>query len=119
MNVSQIIKSSTIQNFTTIKNEILNNDNLSWKAKGLYTYLMSLPPNWVIYRRDLQERSSDGYDSMNSGFKELVDEGYILALEIRDHNGHYKGWNYIIYDEKITPELTEKDIVTGPFDVIK
>lgn len=31
-------------NFTTVRNEYLQDVNLSWKAKGLITYIMSLPP---------------------------------------------------------------------------
>jgi hypothetical protein len=35
-------------NFTTVRNEYLQDVNLSWKAKGLITYIMSLPPDWQL-----------------------------------------------------------------------
>ena len=118
-NSSQIVKSKTIQNFTTIKNEILERIDLSWKAKGLYVYLMSLPPNWVIYRRDLKNRSSDGYESMNSGFNELIEAGYILMIEMKNEQGQFKGYNYIIYDEPIKPSQISNEEIEDEFNVIK
>ncbi len=37
------------ENFTIVDNEYLRDENLSFKAKGILTYFLSLPGDWVIY----------------------------------------------------------------------
>lgn len=118
MNTGEIIKSKSFEKdpYTRIKNEILQNENLSWKARGLYCYLSSLPQNWVIYRKELVSRAPDGYKSMNAAFQELVEAGYITQLEIRNEQGHFKGYNYIVYDVVVLPEeIEEKNNSESPF----
>ena len=59
-------------NFTTVRNEYLQDVNLSWKAKGLITYIMSLPPDWQLNLSDLKNRSKDGRDATAAGLRELI-----------------------------------------------
>ena len=63
-------------NFTTVRNEYLQDVNLSWKAKGLITYIMSLPPDWQLNLSDLKNRSKDGRDASAAGLRELRTNGY-------------------------------------------
>jgi len=104
MNTTQIVKSKTVVDYTVVKNLIFKDVTISWAAKGLYVHLMSLPPNWVIFRRVLSENSKDGYQKTNTAFKELIEAGYVLSVEMRNAKGHFKGYNYIIYDEPIKDE---------------
>lgn len=45
----KIIRKDKKDNYTTIDNGYLQNKNLSFKAKGIMTYILSLPDDWVIY----------------------------------------------------------------------
>lgn len=80
----------------------LNDENLSWKAKGLLAYLLSKPDDWQIYVKDLIKRSTDGRDSVVSGLKELEDNGYLSRQQIRGGNGKFGQMEYIVYEQPLT-----------------
>ena len=76
----------------------LTDDRLSWKAKGLLAYLLSLPDDWTVRERDLAKRSKDGRDSTRSGIQELIKHGYVLRKRLHDANGKFEGWETIVYE---------------------
>lgn len=77
----------------------LEDDTLTWRAKGLLAYLLSRPPDWKVLREDLINRSVDGRDSVQSGMKELASAGY--AALIFDHgNGVTGGKRWVVAETK-------------------
>jgi len=86
--------------YTLVNNEILNSTDLSWKAKGIMSYLISLPEDWELYKTELVKRSKDGYESMISGWKELEALGYIETKIIKSGNLFSK-YEYTINDSRI------------------
>jgi len=98
MNTGQIIRSKSTDKYTVIPNSILNDTNLSAKAKGILCYLLSKPLNWVVYLSELPNHFKDGEKSIRSGFKELQEVGYVLSVEMRNEQGHFKGFNHVVYD---------------------
>ena len=87
-------------NFTTVRNEYLQDVNLSWKAKGLITYIMSLPPDWQLNLSDLKKRSKDGRDATAAGLRELITNGYCQRYKIRSDGGTFVGCDYEVSDIK-------------------
>ena len=73
-------------------------NKLSWKAKGLHTYLMGLPDGWVVSIVDLAQRSRDGHDSTLAGIKELIQAGYLKLTQARQDNGRFSKGDYIVYE---------------------
>jgi hypothetical protein len=78
----------------------LNDTNLSWKAKGILAYLLSLPDDWNINIKDLQKRSKDGGESTRNGINELIELGYITRERITE-KGKFKGYSYTIYEKNL------------------
>ena len=72
------------RNYTTIHNEFLKRKDLSWKAKGIMTYLLSLPDDWVVNLDEIKRNATDGESSFRSGWKELVSAGYVSRKPVRD-----------------------------------
>lgn len=72
------------RNYTTIHNEFLKRKDLSWKAKGIMTYLLSLPDDWVVNLDEIKRNATDGESSFRSGWKELVSAGYASRQPVRD-----------------------------------
>lgn len=70
--------------YTGICTSIIEDERLSWKAKGLMAYLVGRPKGWVLNRSDLINRSTDGRDSVAAGLKELSDLGYISVRQVKD-----------------------------------
>jgi len=84
--------------YVMLNKKFLNDTKLSWKAKGILAYLLSLPDDWQVYEDEIVKHSADGRDSTRSGIKELTDRGYIDRERIRDEKGMMRGYNYSVYE---------------------
>jgi hypothetical protein len=114
-NTGLIIKSKLTEKFTTIPNTVLNDSNLSWKAKGILCKLLSNRSDWAVYKSQLQQFSTDGRDSTTAGFNELIERGYIVAIRRHNDKGQFMGWDYVVYDEPITEQpITENPVSVNP-----
>lgn len=91
------------ENFTIVDNDYLRDENLSFKAKGILTYFLSLPGDWVIYFDEIITHSKDGIRSFRSGIDELIKEGYIRRYPIRE-NGVIVRWETEVYEKKYDPD---------------
>lgn len=91
--------------FTQIPNSILKSKTLSWKAKGLMSYLLTLDEDWTLYKSDLKNRATDGYDSMCSAFKELEDAGYITSITVRNDGGLFAGIEYEVHENPCLEQI--------------
>lgn len=78
-------------NFVIIHKAALIDERLSWKAKGLFSYVMTLPDDWTIRTTDLSKRSDDGISSVRSAIKELFNAGYITRDVGSDARGNSHG----------------------------
>lgn len=99
--------------YSIISNGFLNDERLSWKAKGVLTWLLSRPENWKIFLKDLQTRSTDGRDSTNNGLDELIKNGYIERTSIRE-KGIYKGYDYAVYESPRQENRNGKPAADNP-----
>jgi len=68
MTILRIRKKET--NFLILDKTCLVQSTLTWGAKGLHTYLMSLPSEWRINVHDLKNRAVNGRDSVRGLLKE-------------------------------------------------
>lgn len=86
-------------NFLVLDKTSLNDENLSWGAKGLHAYLMSLPDDWTVKVSDLQKRSANGRDAVRSLIKQLEQAGFIKSHTKRDEkNGKFQGVDYLVLE---------------------
>ena len=66
------------ENYTVILNSTIQDSRLSWTARGLNHYILSLPDGSDICVAHLSEQSlADDQASLNSALKELEDFGYL------------------------------------------
>ena len=92
------IKKVYQKSFTTVDNTVLNDTNLSWKAKGLFVYLWSQSDEWDFYESEVVKHSTDKIASLKSGLKELEQQGYLKRQRKRDNKGHFKENEWILSD---------------------
>jgi hypothetical protein len=83
-------------NFTAIPNTILNDVNLSWKAKGIFSFLASKPDTWQFSMAYIVKQATGGKSSLQSGIKELEEAGYLRRERMYDENRQFKGYMYIL-----------------------
>ncbi|MGR5998369.1 DnaD domain protein [Bacillus cereus] len=86
------------KNYTTINNTGLRDERLSWKAKGILAYILSLPDDWVFYMEEISTHSKDGIDSLRVGMKELKKFGYVRRFPVKNEKGKITNWETIIYE---------------------
>ena len=84
------IRKQYTHNFTLIDNGVLDNEKLSWKAKGLFCYLWRQPDDWEYYESEVVKHSTDGIAALKSGLKELEEAGYLHRERARE-KGQLKG----------------------------
>lgn len=105
------------KNYTTINNTGLKDKRLSWKAKGILAYILTLPDDWVFYREELSRHAKDGLDSLRAGMKELKEYGYLKRFPVRDDNSKIIKWETIIYEVPQSDPVAEKPPVEIPPEV--
>ena len=87
------------KDYTTMCNFHLKDTQLSLKAKGLLSVMLSLPENWDYSVRGLTEICKETKDTINSVLKELEDNKYLIRKRIYC-NGKISDWEYNIYESK-------------------
>lgn len=85
--------------FTIINNGVLNNTQLSWKAKGLFAYLWSQSDSWDFYEVEVLKHSTDGRASLRAGLKELEEHGYLKRYRNRDDKGILRESKWILSEQ--------------------
>ncbi len=91
----------------------LRDRNLSNKARGLLSTMLSLPDDWDYTTRGLASICKDGVDSITAQLKELEVCGYLVRRRRRDERGRMCDVEYIIYEE---PHLPSPDPVSPDTD---
>lgn len=97
------------KNFTTISNFHLRDINLSLKAKGLLTQMLSLPDGWDYTLAGLAKINKEGVDSITSAIKELEKYGYVTRKRVRDEKGRVRGTDYTVYEQPVKTEPLKQD----------
>ena len=77
-------------NFTVVHNHVIRDQRLTWKARGLLVFLLSMPDHWKTTTAGLQVYGIDGRDSIRSGLKELELAGYLTRRTWQDAEGHWR-----------------------------
>ena len=105
------------KDYTIMTNHHLKNRELSLKAKGLLSVMLSLPEDWHFTVHGLVSICKEGRDSISSAVRELEEAGYIVRHRLRDKEGHINGLEYIIYETPQKPENNGPDGGKTPVEV--
>ena len=113
--------------FVMIDRRPIDNAALSFKAKGILTYLMSRPDGWEVSVKDLFNHATDGEDAIRSGLAELRKAGHMKYVQERV-KGRITGMVIEVYEVPLTsphadfPDVekphVEKPDVENPTQVI-
>ena len=85
-------------NYTVMSNYHLQDKKLSLKAKGLLSYMLSLPDDWDYSLKGLTTGCRDGIDSVRSAVRELEASGYLRRSKVRDARGRIVDYNYEVFE---------------------
>ena len=84
--------------FTIMSNVHLRDNQLSLKAKGLLSYMLSLPDDWKFSVQGLASTCRVGPDAIRSALKELEAAGYVRKVWHRNENGHFTEIEWEIHE---------------------
>ena len=106
MSVFRIEKTN---NYTVMSNYHLKDINLSYRAKGLLSFMLSLPDDWDYSVKGLVKVSKESIKAIRSTLKELEDMRYLIRTRIQLDNGRFD-YEYAIYE---TPYTQKGHAVNG------
>ena len=99
--------------YTVMSNHHLRNKELTLKAKGLLSQMLSLPEDWDYTLAGLSHINRESIDAIRTAVWELEKAGYITRRQGRDEKGKMTAIEYTIYEQPQPPEL-EKPILENP-----
>ena len=85
-------------NYTNTNNQLVRDDNLTWKARGIFNYLWSQANEWQFYVKEIASHSKDGEKALQSGLQELEEHGYLKRVNRHSKNGSFDGLDWILDD---------------------
>ena len=99
--------------YTVMSNHHLRNKELSLKAKGLLSQMLSLPEDWDYTLAGLSYINREKIDAIRESVRELERAGYIVRSRERDEKGRLRGAEYVIYEQPQKP-VSDLPILENP-----
>ena len=104
--------------YTVMSNHHLRNPDLTLKAKGLLSQMLSLPENWDYTLKGLSSINKESIDAIRTAVWELEKAGYITRRQGRDGKGKMTAIEYTIYEQPQPPQLenptTDNPVLENP-----
>lgn len=85
-------------NYTVMSNYHLREREMSLKAKGLLSLMLSLPNDWDYTIEGLVTICKENETAVKSTLKELKDFGYLKILKVQNQKGQFE-YEYNIYEK--------------------
>ena len=94
-----VIRVNKTKNYTVLSNYHFKEKEMSLKAKGLLSLMLSLPDDWNYSISGLVKLSKDGKDSVMSALTELEKFGYLYRSQATNSKGQFSGVEYNIFEQ--------------------
>lgn len=104
-------------NFSMISNEIIRDDTVSLKTKGLYALIQSYitMDDFTLYKGFLMSKCPEGRRSFDSAWNQLKRSGYLIQYRMKDEKNHFY-YEYELLDvpvhQNVTTEKTGTSVVS-------
>ena len=100
--------------YTVMSNHHLRNKELTLKAKGLLSQMLSLPEDWDYTLAGLSHINREKIDAIREAVRELERAGYIVRSRERDAKGRLRGADYVIYEQPQLPPKPDLPTLENP-----
>ena len=95
-----------------MSNYHLKDRSLTYKAKGLLSFMLSLPSDWDYSLKGLCAISKESRDGIRSILKELQEHHYLEIEKTRGDKGYFE-YNYLIYE---IPHFINREMIKNTPD---
>lgn len=107
-----VFKIEKTKGYTIMSNYHLKDRSLTYKAKGLLSFMLSLPDDWDYSLKGLCAISKESRDGIRSILKELQEHHYLEIEKTRGDKGYFE-YNYLIYE---IPHFINKEMIKNTPD---
>ena len=97
--------------FTRVKNSLINDENLSFEARGFLVFLLALPDDWSFSIKGLAYRTKLSEYTIMRLIKELKSAGYVTQKKVKNHQGQFTTYEWDVYE---LPELDKNRTSAKP-----
>ena len=103
------------KDYTVMSNHHLKNKNLSLKAKGLLSQMLSLSDEWDYSLKGLASINKESMDAVRTAVLELEEAGYVVREQTRAAQGTFSQTAYTIYEQpQLDLPISENPITDNP-----
>lgn len=107
-----VLRQSRVRNFTTLPNELLQDQRLSCRDRGLLVWMLSKPLDWSFSKKSIEaELARDGESSIQAGVKNLQKAGYLKIDRKRQERGKLSVAVWTVFD---CPQLENPAVDASP-----
>lgn len=99
------------KNYTVMSNYHLKDANMSFKAKGLLSMMLSLPDDWDYSIKGIVSISKENKTSIQSALKELEENKYLKRTKKQNEKGQFE-YIYDIYEKPWTEKPCMENLFT-------
>jgi hypothetical protein len=106
-----IVRSSRPEkSYTILRNDVLRDQRLSYRARGILTYILSHSDNWRTSAESLAEHGKEGKQAIYTALRELTVAGYIEYRRSQDTTTGRWQTETLVFDVPQTAAVTEGTI---------
>lgn len=103
-----VIRVAKTKDYTVMSNHHLKNRDLSLKAKGLMSWMLSCPDDWDFTVSGIVSCMKEGKDAIASTLTELEKAGYLIKTNSRGKDGKFQV-DFVLHEEPKTIVVTRKN----------
>lgn len=109
-----------VEKYGITPNSLLNDNNISLKAKGLFGYIQSKPENWSFSVKKIMSQVKDGEKGVRSALKELEENRYLVRKPVKNKEGKWNGYDYFLFQKPFAEKaVAEKAVAENGITISK
>lgn len=89
--------------FTTVDREAVNDERLSFRARGILIWLLDKPDDWRCNSDEIAAQSTEGRDAVRTALRELMALDYIRRTREQDAGGHWHTVT-VVFEQPMTDD---------------
>lgn len=95
------------RDFMVIRNGLIRDERLSYRARGLLVAILSRPDDWRTTSEQLAREGKEGRDAIRACLRELETAGYVVSTRVANERGQWSTERQVFDEPRVCPAQTE------------